>query len=158
MTADSHAPKDVPADPTPRDPRHPVGPGEAGPTRWIETREGGLFFVNALFLFPYLMVLVPLGTRVFVRGVMGGMPEPSVIVDTFPVLAEHLLPRLGWLAALPGWLAWKNLSLERRTFPRVALGVLLALHLVTVAWTVTAWLGLHEGVLPGGALSGGVQG
>jgi len=118
--------------------------------RWIETREGGLFFVNALFFFPYLMLLVPLLTRVFVRGVVGGFEEPSVIVDTFPMLAEHMLPRMGWLLALPLWLVRRNLAVERRTGPRLALWGLLVLHAATLGWVVTGWMGLHSGVLPGG--------
>ncbi len=150
MTSDSTSPTHPSAGAS-REAASGRGPA-AGPeeVRWIETREGGLFFVNALFLFPYLMVLVPLVTRVLVRGVMGGLPEPSVIVDTFPLLAEHLLPRMGWLAAAPGWLAWRNLAIERRVLPRIALGVLLAMHLVVLAWTITGWFGLHDGVLPGG--------
>jgi hypothetical protein len=128
------------------------GAASSGPheERWIETREGGLFFVNALFLFPYLMLLVPLLTRIFVRGVLGGLSEVSVILDTFPTMAEYLLPRMGWLAALPAWLAWKNLSLETRTLPRLALGFLLVCHVGVVAWTVAGWLGLHGWTLPGG--------
>ncbi len=118
--------------------------------RWIETREGGLFFVNALFLFPYLMVLLPLLTRILVRGYLGGAAEASVMLDTFPELAEYLLPRMGWLAALPAWLAWRNRGIEHRALPRVVLALLLALHLLVVAWTVTGWLGLHAGLLPGG--------
>jgi hypothetical protein len=124
------------------------------PQRWIETREGGLFFVNALFLFPYLMVLVPLLTRILVRGVLGGLPEESVIVDTFPMLAEYLLPRMGWLAVFPAWLAWKNLGIEVRTLPRLALGFLLVTHLLVLLWTVTGWVGLHGGILPGGPPTG----
>jgi len=121
-----------------------------GEDPWIETREGGLFFVNALLLFPYLMVLIPLLTRVFVRGVLGGLPEESVIVDTFPMLAEYLLPRMGWLAVGPAWLTWRNLGMEHRVLPRLALGFLLVTHLVVVAWTVSGWLGWHGGTLPGG--------
>lgn len=118
--------------------------------RWIETREGTLFFVNSLFLFPYLMVLIPLFTRVFVRGLVGGLQEPSVIVDTFPALAEYLLPGMGWLALFPAWLTWKNLGIEHRPLPRLALAMLLVTHLSVVGWTVTGWIGVHSGVLPGG--------
>lgn len=121
-----------------------------GEEPWIETREGGLFFINALLLFPYLMVLIPLLTRVFVRGALGGFPEESVIVDTFPMLAEYLLPRMGWLALGPAWLTWRNLGLEHRVLPRLALGFLLVTHVAVVAWTVTGWLGWHGGALPGG--------
>jgi hypothetical protein len=124
-------------------------PSGSGARPWVETREGGLFFVNALFLFPYLMVLIPLLTRVFVRGSMGGLPEPSVIVDTFPELFEYLAPRMGWLAVFPAWLTWKNLKIESRGLPRAALVFLLVTHLLLVAWTLTGWMGLHSGLLPG---------
>lgn len=142
-------------------PGPPVSPTPAAPSSassgepWIETREGGLFFVNALFLFPYLMVLVPLLTRIFVRGVMGGLQEPSVIVDTFPEIFEYLAPRMGWLAIFPAWLAWKNLKIESRGLPRAALVFLLVTHVALVAWTVTGWAGLHSGILPGGFPAGG---
>jgi hypothetical protein len=139
MTADSPTP--------PPPPRTPAPAPTDGP--WIETREGGLFFVNSLFLFPYFMVLVPLLTRIVVRAT-GGMPEESVIVDTFPLLAEYLLPRMGWLAVFPAWLAWKNLGIEHRTLPRVALGFLLATHVVVILWAVGSWFGWHGGTLPGG--------
>jgi hypothetical protein len=117
---------------------------------WIESREGGLFFVNALFFFPYLMLLIPLLTRIFVRGVVGGFEEPSVIVDTFPTLAEYMVPRMGWMLALPLWLVRQNLRVEHRTGPRVALWGLFLLHTSALLWTVTGWFGLHSGVLPGG--------
>jgi hypothetical protein len=73
-----------------------------------------------------------------------------VIVDTFPTLAEYLLPRMGWLAALPAWLAWRNLGIEHRTLPRVSWPFLLAMHLVVIGWTVSGWLGLHPGGSPAG--------
>jgi hypothetical protein len=128
----------------------PASSSSEGGERWIETREGTLFFLNSLFMFPYLMVLIPLATRIFVRGVVGGFEEPSVIVDTFPAIAEYLLPRMGWLALGPAWLTWKNLGLEHRPLPRAVLALLLIAHLFVVGWTVTGWLGVHGGVLPGG--------
>jgi hypothetical protein len=131
-------------------PAHPSASPSSGEERWIETREGTLFFLNSLFMFPYLMVLIPLATRVFVRGVVGGFEEPSVIVDTFPTLAEYLLPRMGWLALVPAWLTKKNLGLEHRPLPRLALALLLMTHLFVLGWTLTGWLGVHEGILPGG--------
>jgi hypothetical protein len=130
-----------------------IAPVSSNSERWIETREGTLFFLNSLFLFPYLMVLLPLLTRVFVRGIVGGLQEPSVIVDTFPALAEYLLPRMGWLAAFPAWLTWKNLGIEARPLPRAALVLLLLAHASVIGWTVMGWLGVHDGMLPGGLSS-----
>jgi hypothetical protein len=117
--------------------------------RWIETREGGLFFVNALFIFPHLMLAVPLLTRVLVRA-RGGFRRETAIVDTFPLLAEHLLPRMGWLLVVPLVLVVVNLRLESRPLPRRVLWGFLALHAALLGWTVAGWVGLHAGRLPGG--------
>jgi TRAP-type uncharacterized transport system fused permease subunit len=119
-----------------------------GGTRWIETRRGGLFFVNALLIFPYVMVLVPLATRTLVRA-RGGLPEASEILDTFPILAEHLLPRIGWMILVPLALVIKNLGIEEDPRPRAALWGFLGLHLLFVAWTVGVWVGAWEPLLPG---------
>lgn len=126
-------------------PGRPERPGEP----WIETRRGGLFFINALFIFPHVMVLVPLLTRVFVRA-RGGMQEESTILDTFPLLAEHLLPWMGWLLILPIALVLLNLREEPAPIPRAGLAAFLLLHLAGLGWTVATWLGLTGGALPGG--------
>jgi hypothetical protein len=145
---------DPPASP-PGSPTPGGGDGARDPERsadepWIETREGGFFFVNALLIFPYVMLLVPLLTRVFVRGVLGGLPRESTIVDTFPMMAEHLLPRTGWLVVLPAGLVVWNLRIETRPLPRATLWLFLAVHLAFLAWTVTGWIGIHGWTLPGG--------
>jgi hypothetical protein len=127
----------------------PSGPASGRKDPWIETREGGLFFVNALLIFPHVMVSVPLLTRIFVRS-RGGLQGEAVIVDTFPLLAEHLLPRLGWLLVVPIGLILLNLTWEAKPWPRRALGAFLALHLAALAWTVSTWLSWTGGTLPGG--------
>ncbi len=137
------------SEPTPSPDPTPGGGG--GEERWIETKEGGLFFLNALLIFPWIMVLIPLLTRVFVRGVVGGLPRESVIVDTFPAMTEYLLPRAGWLLVIPVGLALHTLRVETRSLPRVALGIFLALHLIALGWTVGVWTGLLAPTLPGGA-------
>lgn len=116
---------------------------------WVETRSGALFFVNALLIFPHVMVTVPLLTRVLVR-LRGGMPGETTIVDTFPMIAEHLLPRLGWALVIPMALVVLNLRWETARLPRVALLGFLALHGAYLGWTVATWLGLTDGRLPGG--------
>jgi hypothetical protein len=117
---------------------------------WIETKEGGFFFVNSLLIFPYMMLLLPLLTRLFVRGVVGGLAEPSQIVDTFPTLTEFLAPRYGWLAVVPLVLVWKNLGIEHRSGPRLFLWIFGVAHLTALVWTVTGWFGVHDFGLPGG--------
>ncbi len=121
--------------------------------RWIETKRGGLFFINSLLIFPQVMVLVPLLTRMVVRS-RGGLRESSVIVDTFPMLAEYLLPRLGWLLVVPVGLVLWNLSMEEEGWPRIGLGFFLFLHLAFLGWTVAVWTGLIPPVLPGAAPAG----
>jgi hypothetical protein len=116
---------------------------------WIETRRGGLFFVNALLIFPHIMVVVPLLTRIFIRA-RGGLQEESTILDTFPIMAEHLLPRMGWLVVVPIGLVLWNLKEEDAALPRAGLITFLVLHLAALGWTVATWLGLTGGVLPGG--------
>jgi len=105
--------------------------------------------VNALLIFPHAMVLVPLLTRVLVRGA-GGLQEEAEIVDTFPLLAEYLLPRMGWLLVIPMALVFLNLRWEEERWPRAGLWAFLVLHGVFLAWTVATWLGLTGGTLPGG--------
>ena len=122
--------------------------GESG-ERWIETARGGLFFINALLIFPYVMVLVPLTTRIFVRGVLGGAARESIILDTFPLLAGFLLPRYGWLIVIPLYLVVRNLRMEAAPWPRAALLLFLLVHLGFLGWTGAGWMGAHDWVLPG---------
>jgi hypothetical protein len=124
-------------------------PGPVTDERWIETRRGGIFFINALLIFPQIMVMIPLVTRVFVRA-RGGFPGEEPIVDTFPLMAEHLLPRMGWLLVIPIALVVYNLTLEDAPWPRIGLGFFLFLHLCFLGWTVGVWTGLVPPVLPGG--------
>ncbi|TVP74070.1 MAG: hypothetical protein EA352_11275 [Gemmatimonadales bacterium] len=121
---------------------------------WIETRRGGLFFVNALFIFPWIILAIPLLTRVVVRG-LGGMQERIRIVDTFPELAEYLMPVYGWLTLLPIWLLVRNLRVEPAALPRAALVFFLLLHAAALLWTASGWIGLHEWTLPGAPPGGG---
>jgi len=124
------------------------GPRSSGEP-WIETRRGGIFFLNALLIFPEVMVLFPLLTRVVVRA-GGRLARAAPILDTFPTIAEYLLPRLGWILLLPIGLVVYNLSLERESLPRLALALFLLVHLTFFAWTVAIWAGLLPAVLPGG--------
>ena len=123
--------------------------GSSADEPWVETREGGLFFVNALLIFPHVMVLFPLITRTVVRA-GGGFADASPIVDTFPEIAEYLLPRAGWLLVVPIALASYGLRITRAAWARLALAVFLATHLAFLGWTVGVWFGMWPPVLPGG--------
>jgi len=113
-------------------------PDDASP--WVETREGGYFFVNALLFIPELVVLVPLALKglLFVLGWRG----ESVYVDTIPALAAYVLPWTGWLLVVPLWTTLRNLTMELPAPARGALLAMLAGHLGFLGWTVGHWLGV----------------
>ena len=113
-------------------------PGAGDP--WIESREGMLFFVNALFVIPEYCVLFPLGLRTLLRS-LGLASSPSVFLDTLPVLATHFLPYVGWILVLPIALTVKNLRLERHGLRRGALLLFLVSHLGFLGYTVRLWQG-----------------
>ena len=79
----------------------PAPYGAGRPEPWIETRQGGWFFVNALLVAPELVVLFPafLGG---IRELPGPGRELSPFLDTIPFLAESL-PFLGWILVIPIW-------------------------------------------------------
>lgn len=108
---------------------------------WIETRPGGLFFVNALLVAPAGVALLPwlLGALARATGVVRGA---SSVLDTIPTMAWYFLPRLGWLALPAAWLAWRALGVVDRAGPRRWLLLFLAVHLATVVLTVARWLGI----------------
>jgi len=124
------------------DPLGRRGPADPPPSdAWIETRAGGLFFVNALLVAPLGVALFPwlLGVLARATGVVRGA---SPILDTIPTMAWYFLPRLGWLALPAAWLAWRGLAVVDRAGPRRWLRVFLAAHVATVAAAMARWVGL----------------
>jgi hypothetical protein len=109
-------------------------------TPWVETRAGGLFFVNAVLVAPVLMALYPLALRALLRALVG-FERPSPILDTVPLVAAHVAPVVGWLAAPAAGLAIWNLRLADRGWARVLLVLFLVAHLGTLAYTLWRWLG-----------------
>lgn len=107
---------------------------------WIETRQGGLFFVNALLVAPELVVLFPLTLRAIV-GLIASERNPSPFLDTIPFIASKTIPFLGWLVAIPIWTTIKNLRIETLVVPRLALACFLVLHISFLAYTVMSWVG-----------------
>lgn len=127
-----------------------VGPGvETAPVRagavpekpvpWVETRAGGMFFVNAVLVAPIFMALYPWTVRWVLRatGVLNG---PSRIFDPVPAVAAHFAPVLGWLSIPAAWLVWRNLRVVDRRWARIALWIFLVTHVGMVVYTVTRWL------------------
>lgn len=107
---------------------------------WVETRAGGLFFVNAVLAAPVLMALYPWALRWALRAA-GVLDRPSRILDPVPAVADHFIPVLGWLAVPAAWLVVKNLRVVDRPWARRALWVFLAVHAGTVAYTVARVMG-----------------
>lgn len=123
------------------DPEDRTPPDLPSPEAWIETRAGGLFFVNALLIAPAAVALLPwlLGALARAMGVVRGA---APVFDTIPAMAWYFLPRLGWLALPAAWMAWKGLAVVDRARPRRCLLLFLGVHLVTVGLTVARWTGI----------------
>jgi len=107
---------------------------------WIETPQGGWFFVNALLAAPELVVLFPLVSGLFVSLLAPGR-EPSPFLDTIPFVASKAIPFLGWFLVIPIWTTVRNLRMDGLLVPRLALGVFLVLHLSFLGYTVWSWVG-----------------
>lgn len=107
---------------------------------WIESRQGLLFFANAVLVAPELFVLLPLTLRALLDPlVLHG--RPSAMLDTIPAVAAHVLPWVGWFLAIPLALTSYNLRLEERRWPRAALKLFLVIHIGFVAYTIGRWVG-----------------
>lgn len=107
---------------------------------WIESREGMLFFVNALFVIPEYCVLFPLGLRTLLRS-LGLASGPSVFLDTLPTLATYFLPYVGWLLVVPIVLVFKTFS-AHSGWRRGVLSLFLVSHLGFLGYTLRLWLGV----------------
>ena len=110
-----------------------IAPAAESP--WVETRAGGLFFVNAVLAAPALIALYPWTIRWLLRAA-GILNRPSRILDPVPAVANHVIPILGWLAIPAAWLVIRNLRDIDRVWARRALWLFLALHVGTVVYTV----------------------
>ena len=116
------------------------GEGRQKEEPWIETREGGLFFINALLVAPELVVLFPLSLQLLV-GLITSERNPSPFLDTIPFVASKAIPYLGWLILIPVWTTVRNLRMETRALPRLALAVFLLSHVTFLGYTVWSWVG-----------------
>jgi hypothetical protein len=122
-------------------PRTPVRlDGEhGGGERWIETKSGSLFFVNALLVGPLLIILFPLALGAGLR-LAGAVEGPLPILDVFPLMARFVVPWAAWILVVPIALVVRNLRMEIRTAPRVALGFFLLLHLSFIGSAAWWWI------------------
>jgi hypothetical protein len=110
------------------------------PEPWIETPQGGLFFVNALLVAPEFVVLFPLCLQLL-AGLIAEERAPSPFLDTIPFVASHAIPYLGWFVVIPIWTVVKNLRMDLGLLPRTALGVFLLSHLGFLGYTILSWVG-----------------
>jgi hypothetical protein len=117
-----------------------VGDSQVERELWIETRQGGLFFVNAILVAPELVVLFPLTLQLLV-GLIAPERNPSPFLDTIPFVASKSIPYLGWLLVIPIWTTLKNLRIESLPIPRAALLVFLLLHVSFLGYTLLSWVG-----------------
>lgn len=118
------------------------GPPDLPPaeTPWVETRAGGLFFVNAVLVSPELVVLFPLVVGAVLRS-LGLLQGTSRFIDTIPQMAAYVLPWTGWIFVIPLWSTVKNLRMEGVGYrARRALWGMASLHLLFLAYTVWRWL------------------
>ena len=113
---------------------------EASTEPWIETPQGGLFFINALLVAPELVVLFPLSLQ-FLVGLLADERAASPFLDTIPFVASKAIPFLGWFLVVPIWTTVKNLKMESLLLPRISLGVFLLLHLAFLGYTILSWMG-----------------
>lgn len=108
---------------------------------WVETRAGGLFFVNAVLVAPELMALGPWLAGLGLRAA-GLVEGPSRFIDPIPAVADYALPWLGWALVVPVWTTLRNLGMsEVRGTARTALVAMLGVHLLFLGYTVWRWLG-----------------
>jgi len=107
---------------------------------WVETPQGGWFFVNAVLVAPELVVLFPLLAGSLVSLLAPGR-DPSPFLDTIPFVASKAIPLLGWLLVIPIWTTVRNLRMDGLRLPRIALGFFLILHLCFLGYTVWSWVG-----------------
>lgn len=112
-----------------------AGP-DAGP--WIESREGMLFFANALLVFPQISVFFPLllGRALAFVGVAEGLQE---ILSVIPALAARILVFAGILFLLPLWFALRTRRDTGRKSARAWLLVFAAAHASFVLYALVAW-------------------
>ncbi len=107
---------------------------------WIETRSGGLFFINAVLAAPVFMALYPWTLRWALRAA-GILDRPSRILDPVPAVADHFIPVLGWVTIPAMYLVWKNLQSVDRVWPRRFLWLFMVSHAGTLLYTIARVFG-----------------
>ena len=109
----------------------PADADDGRPEPFVETRAGGMFFLNAVLAAPALLVLWPVTVRGVLRGT-GALEGPSPLLDPVPAVAAQVAPYVAWLSVIPLVATVRTLRLELPTPAR---------------WTLRAFVLLHTGVL-----------
>jgi hypothetical protein len=110
------------------------------PEPFVETRAGGLFFLNAVLAGPALLVVWPALLRGVLRG-MGALAGPSPLLDPVPELAERVGPYVAWLSVVPLATTVYNLRMPLPSAARWTLRAFAALHMGVLAWWALAVFG-----------------
>ena len=109
-------------------------------TPWVETPEGGRFFVNAVLVAPELIVVFPFAVGGALRA-MGIVQGPTVFLDVVPWVAGYAIPYVAWLLPIPIWTTLLNLKVASGRI-RVVLFGFLALHSSFLGYAVLRWTGV----------------
>ncbi len=112
-----------------------LAPGD----RWIESREGGWFFVNAVLAAPAFIVAFPLLVGGVLRAV-GVLDGYNRFIDTIPLIAAYVVPYAGLLAVIPLWLTLRSLRWGAPRGPRIALRLFGLAHAAALGYALWWWL------------------
>ena len=106
---------------------------------FLETRAGGLFFLNAVLAGPAVLVLWPVLLRALLGGAGGRL---GALLDPVPAVAAEVGPYIAWLAAIPLVTTLLNLRMPLPGAARWTLRALALVHVWVLAWwtlTVLGW-------------------
>lgn len=107
---------------------------------FVETRAGGLFFLNAVLAGPALLVLWPAALRAGLHA-LGALHGPSTFLDPIPDFARQTGPYVAWASVLPLWCSLRNLRLRVPPAARWTLRAFVALHAGVLVWWAATVLG-----------------
>jgi hypothetical protein len=110
------------------------------PASFVETRAGGLFFLNLVLAAPALIVLLPTVVRGVLRG-LGALEGPTPLLDPIPEVAAYAGRWIAWLSVVPLWTVARNLRMELPRGARRTLVALALLHVGVLIWWVAQLFG-----------------
>jgi hypothetical protein len=108
---------------------------------FLETRAGGLFFLNAVLAGPAVLVLWPVLLRALLGG-PGAGGRLGALLDPVPAVAAEVGPYIAWLSAIPLVTTLLNLRMPLPGAARWTLRAFALVHVWVLAWwtlTVLGW-------------------